>query len=92
MLFAWPLVPTVLAVLAAPRATRALAWAGYGVLLLLATTGTGITPSETGTLIGIFLGPPALVLLALSGRPVRAVGPFLAVPVLVTATGLLLWP
>ena len=92
VLFAWPLVPTVLALVAATRAAHALAWAGYATLLLLATAGTGITLAATGTLIGIFLGPPALVLLALSSRPVRAVGPFLAVPVLVTAAGLLLWP
>ena len=92
VLFAWPLVPTVLALVAATRAAQALAWAGYAMLLLLATAGSGSTLAQTGTLIGIFLGPPALALLALSSRPVRAVGPFLAVPVLLATTGLLLWP
>ena len=62
VLFAWPLVPTVLALVAATRAAQALAWAGYTTLLLLATAGTGITLAATGTLIGTFLGPPALVL------------------------------
>ena len=33
VLFAWPLLPTVLAVLAAPRSTRVWAWVGYGVLV-----------------------------------------------------------
>ena len=92
VLFAWPLVPTVLAVLAAPRSTRVRAWVGYGVLVPLSTIGTGITPAVTATLVGVVVMPPALVLVALSGRDVRAVGPFLAVPVLVTATGLLLYP
>jgi hypothetical protein len=92
VLFAWPLVPTVLALVAATRAAQALAWAGYAMLLLLATAGSGITLAQAGTLIGIFLGPPALVLLALSSRPVRAVGPFLAVPVLLATAGLLMWP
>ncbi len=92
VLFAWPLLPTVLAVLAAPRSTRVWAWLGYGVLVPLSTIGTGITPSVTATLVGLVVVPPAVVLLTLSGRDVRAVGPFLAVPVLVTATGLLLYP
>ena len=43
-------------------------------------------------LVGVVVVPPAVVLLALSGRDIRAVGTFLAVPVLVTATGLLLSP
>ena len=80
------------AVLAAPRSTRVRAWVGYGVLVPLSTIGTGIAPSVTATLVGLVVVPPAVVLLALSGRDVRAVGPFLAVPVLVTATGLLLYP
>ena len=92
VLFAWPLLPTVLAVLAAPRSTRVWAWVGYGVLVPLSTIGTGIAPSVTATLVGLVVVPPAVVLLTLSGRDVRAVGPFLAVPVLVTATGLLLYP
>jgi hypothetical protein len=82
----------VLAVLAAPRSTRVAGWVGYGVLVPLATIGTGVTPSVTATLVGLVVVPPAVVLLALSGRDVRVVGPFLAVPVLVTATGLLLYP
>jgi hypothetical protein len=92
VLFAWPLVPTVLTVLVARRSTRVWAWIGYGVLVPLATTGTGIAPSVTGTLVGLVVVPPAVVLLALSGREIRAVGPFLAVPVLATMTGLLLYP
>ena len=92
VLFAWPLVPTVPAVLAATRSTRVWVWVGYGVLVPISTIGTGIAPSVTATLVGLVVLPPAVVLLALSGRDVRAVGPFLAVPVLVTATGLLLYP
>jgi hypothetical protein len=92
VLFAWPLVPTVLAVLAAPRSTCVRAWVGYGALVPVSTIGTGIAPAVTAMLVGVVVLPPAVVLLALSGRDVRAVGPFLAVPVLVTATGLLLSP
>lgn len=92
VLFAWPLVPTVLAVLAARPSTRVRAWVGYGVLVPISTIGTGITPGVTATLVGVVVVPPAVMLLALSGRDVRAIGPFLAVPVLVTATGLLLYP
>lgn len=78
--------------LAAPRSTCVRAWVGYGALVSLSTIGTGIAPVVTAMLVGVVVLPPAVVLLALSGRDVRAVGPFLAVPVLVTATGLLLSP
>jgi hypothetical protein len=92
VLFAWPLVPTLLAVTAAALPAQLLAWAGYVVLLLLATAGTGLTLAGTGVLVAILIGPAALVLVALGSRPVRTVGPFLAVPVLLTVAGLLLWP
>jgi hypothetical protein len=92
VLFAWPLLPTVLTIVAAPRPARVAAWAGYGVLVPLLMIGTGVTPTETAALVGGVVAPPVVVLFALSGRGVRAVGPFLVVPVLVTATGLLLYP
>ena len=92
VLFAWPLVPTVLSVLAASRSTRVQAWVGYGVLVPLSTIGTGITPSVTVMLVGVVVVPPALALLTLSGPAFHAVGPFLATPVLLTATGLFLYP
>jgi hypothetical protein len=92
VLFAWPLVPTVLSVLAASRSTRVQVWVGYGVLVPLSTIGTGITPSVTVVLIGVVVVPPALALLTLSGPAFHAVGPFLATPVLLTATGLFLYP
>jgi hypothetical protein len=92
VLFAWPLVPTVLTVVAAPLTARVAAWAGYGVLVPLLMIGTGLTPAETAALVGGVVAPPLVVLFALSGRGVRAVGPFLVVPVLITVTGLLLYP
>lgn len=90
VLYAWPLVPTVLALVAATRAAQALAWAGYATLLLLAGASTGITLAESTTLAVTTIGPPALVLVAVSSRRIRAVGPFLAVPVLLVTVGLLL--
>src|SRR5690242_11805945 len=39
VLFAWPLVPTVPAVLAATRSTRVWVWVGYGVLVPISTIG-----------------------------------------------------
>ena len=92
VLFAWPLVPTMIALTAAARPAQALAWAGYAVLLLLTTVDTGLTPAALGTLVALFVGPPAVLLLALGSRPLRAVGSFLAVPVLLTTLGLLLVP
>jgi hypothetical protein len=92
VLFVWPLVPTVLAVVAAARLARLSAWVGYAVLLLLLTVGTGTPLAQTGSVAVVFVVPPALALVALSGRAVRTVGPFLAVPVLLVVAGLLLWP
>jgi hypothetical protein len=87
---AWPLVPTVITLVAATRPVQALVWAGYAALLLLGTAVTGITLAETGVLVAMAVAPPALVFLALGGRRFRAVGPFLAVPVLLITVGLLL--
>lgn len=92
VLFAWPLVPTTIALTAAARPAQALVWAMSAVLLLLTTVGTGLTPAALGTLAALVVGPPAVLLLALGSRPLRAVGPFLAVPVLLTALGLLMVP
>jgi hypothetical protein len=92
LLYAWPLVPTVLALVTATRLTQLAAGAGYVLLVPLLTVGTGIPLAETVSVVASVVVPPALALLALSGRAVRAVGPFLAVPVLLAAAGLLLWP
>ena len=48
VLFAWPLVPTVLALAASTRPVQALAWIAYALLLLLVTAGTGVTLAEIG--------------------------------------------
>ncbi len=93
-LFTWLLVPTVLTVLAAARRTQLLAGAAYVALVLLTTAGTGIAPIETLSLMATNILPAGIGLLALSTRNLRAVGPFLAVPVLLLIGGLLYspWP
>ena len=92
VVYAWPVVPTVLAVLAAVRRTIALAWAGYVLLVLLLSLGTGVGLGQILFLVLLIVVPPAVLLLALSGRNLRAVGPFLAVPVFMAAGGLVVWP
>jgi hypothetical protein len=91
VLNAWLVVPTVLAVLAAGRRTTALVWACYVLLILLLSLGTGVGLSILVLFALMVLGPGVL-LLAVSGRNLRAVGPFLAVPVLIAAVGLWVWP
>ena len=54
--------------------------------------GSGIEPKAILALIVLMVVIPAVLLLALSGRNLRAVGPFLAVPVLIAAAGLFVWP
>lgn len=92
VLNAWPVVPTVLAVLAADRRIRALVWVGYVLLVLLLSAGTGVGLGEVLALVALIVLPPGILLLALSGRNLRAVGPFLAVPVLIAAAGWFVWP
>ena len=91
VLNAWLVVPTVLAVLAAGRRTTALVWACYVLLILLLSVRTGVGLSILVLFALMVLGPGVL-LLAVSGRNLRAVGPFLAVPVLIAAAGLWVWP
>jgi hypothetical protein len=92
VLHAWPLVPTLVLVLAARRHARVLAGVGFLASVPLLTLGTRAPIGETLIQMGLSVVPPAVLLIALSGRNLRAVGPFLAVPVLVVAAGLLLWP
>ena len=87
VLNAWLVVPTVLTVLAAGRRTTALVWGSYLLLVLLLSVGSGIGLKAILTLIVLMVVTPAVLLLALSGRNLRAVGPFLAVPVLIAAAG-----
>ena len=91
VLNAWPVVPTVLTVLAAGRRTIALVWGSYVLLVLLLSVGSGIELKAIFTLIVLVVVMPAVLLLALSGRDLRAVGPFLAVPVFIAAAGLWIW-
>src|SRR4029450_10345792 len=87
----WPVVPTVLTVLAAGRRTMALVWGNYVLLVLLLSVDSGIGLKAIFTLIVLVVVMPAVLLLALSGRDLRAVGPFLAVPVFIAAAGLWIW-
>jgi hypothetical protein len=80
VLNAWPVVPTVLTVLAAGRRTTALVWGSYLLLGLLLSARSGIGLKAILTLILLMVVIPAVLLLALSLRNMRAVGPFLAVP------------
>lgn len=88
----WPVVPTVLTILAAGRRSTVLAWVGYFLLVLLLSAGTGVGFDQILLLIALIAVVPAVLLLALSGRNLRAVSPFLAVPVLIAAAGLFVWP
>jgi hypothetical protein len=97
VVFAWPVVPTVLAVVAATRLTTALMWIGYLLLILLLLVGTNIGITVILELLWLTVLPAAVLLFALTGRNVRAVGPFLALPVLIAVAGLtaspwLAWP
>jgi len=85
---AWLLMPTVLTVLVARVRTHVLVWVGYVALVHLSVVGTGAGPADVLVLLGIDVLPPAIGILALSGRNLRAVGPFLAVPVLLGSAGL----
>jgi hypothetical protein len=89
--YAWPLVPTVLAVLAVRRRTTAIVWTGYLLLILLLFTGTDAEFISILAFIAFVVLVPAVLLLAVSVRNFRAVGPFLAVPVAVAAAGLSVW-
>jgi hypothetical protein len=88
---AWPVVPTVLTVLAAGRRTMALVWGSYVLLIFLLSVRSGIERNAILTLIVLMVVIPAVLLLALSGRNLRAVGPFLAVPVFIAAAGFWIW-
>lgn len=92
LLYAWPIVPTVIAIGAARLRTAAVAWAVYIALLVGVTTGSGIGLQQLAVLMALTILPPGLLLVALSGRNLRAVGPFLAPPIFVLACGLLAWP
>ena len=89
--YGWLTVPTVLQVLAAGRRTTALVWAGYTLLLLAVSLGSGIGLSIFILVLGM-VALPAVVVLALSAGNFRAVGPFLAVPVFIAGAGLSVWP
>ena len=89
--YAWPLVPTVLEVLAVRRRTTAIVWTSYLLLILLLYAGTGVNVTGILAFIAFVVLVPAVLLLAVSVRNFRAVGPFLAVPVAVAAAGLSVW-
>jgi hypothetical protein len=91
VLNAWPVVPTVLTDLAAGRRTMALVWGSYVLLVLLLSVGSGIGLKAIMTLIILMVVIPAVLVLALSVGNLRAVGPFLAVPVFIAAAGLWIW-
>jgi hypothetical protein len=90
-LSAWPAVATVLAVLAANRRIGALAWGSYILLVLLLLAGSGPGLQAILSLIVLIVVLPAVLVLALSGRNLRVVGPFVAIPVLIAAAGLWIW-
>ena len=91
VLFAWPAVAMVHAVLAARRRIGALMWAGYLALVLILSAGTGVDFDEILLLIVLIVAQPGLLLLALSGLNSRTLSPFLAVPVLIAVAGSLIW-
>jgi hypothetical protein len=92
VLNAWAAVLTALGVLAAGRRTKALGWAGYLLLVLLLSVGSGAGFIPILSLIVLMVLLPAVLVLALSGRNLRAVAPFLALPVLIAALGLSVSP
>jgi hypothetical protein len=91
LLLGWPALPTWVTV-ASPRPATVLAvWACY-LLAAVLPTGSVLPAGEAVELVAVFVLPPAVALLAVSGRRMRAVGPFLAVPVFGATTALLLGP
>jgi hypothetical protein len=90
-LFAWPAVATVLAVLAASRRIGALVWGSYGLVVLPLLVSSGIGATSILTLIMLIVALPTVMVLALSGRNLRVVGPFVAIPVLLACASLWIW-
>jgi hypothetical protein len=90
--YAWPVLPTVLTVLAARLRTTALVWTGYVLLIRLLFVGTGVGTDDIFVLIVLVIVSPAVLLYAFIVRNLRAVAPFLAAPVLIAAAGLGVWP
>jgi hypothetical protein len=92
VLLAWPLVPTLLTVMAAGRRAWIGSLIGYFAALLLLTLAAQARLTEILFVVVGMVAPPVVMLLAFSGRTLRAVGPFLVAPVLIVSVGLLLWP
>jgi hypothetical protein len=89
LLLGWPVVPTLLTVMAPGTRVTVAAWAVYlGTTVLL--LGLRLPVPEAVELLTLFVAPPAAALAAVSGRRLRAVGPFLAVPVFVASAAVLL--
>jgi hypothetical protein len=85
-LLAWPIIPTLLVVMAPRRRVKILAVAAYTLAALL--LGLFARQNEMFTLLlwSVQEGPPTLALLAIAGRRLRAVGPFVAPAVFVLGT------
>ncbi|MPZ73333.1 MAG: hypothetical protein GEU74_08900 [Nitriliruptorales bacterium] len=91
LLFAWPLVPTLSHVLGG-RGRGALLLTGYLVLLIVPGALGGAGTGGMMLLAAITIGPPAVLLLALTHHRLRAVGPFLAPCGLVVGVGFAVAP
>jgi hypothetical protein len=72
LLYAWPVVPTVLALLPAERPMRAMAvWAGYIAVVVVLLTIGGLSIPEMVFLIGFVLLLPGAFVAATSARSMR---------------------
>jgi hypothetical protein len=91
-LFAWPIVPTLMVVMAPRRRVVVFAVSAYALVAGILGLFAGQRVSLMLTLWTVQEGPPTLALLAVAGRRHRAVGPFLAPAVFVLGTSpLIAW-
>jgi hypothetical protein len=85
-LLAWPIIPTLLVVMAPRRRVKILAIAAYTLAALVLGLFAGKNEIFTLQLWAVQEGPPTLALLSVAGRRLRAVGPFVAPAVFALGT------
>lgn len=90
--FAWPLVPTLAVVCAwSWRLTGLVVIVYLGGLLALGALSLGGVLGPL-SLWALFMLPSSLIVVGVAGRPLRAVGPFIAPSVFVVGVGYMIWP
>ncbi len=82
---AWPIVPTVFFVAVGSPRLRVAGILGYFVVALIISP---VTPVELLVLWGTFMGVPTALILTVSNRRLRAVGPFVLAATFLAVTGI----